>query len=257
MVVDGEDEKWIRETYAKVLTEIRNTGFDGRSFANTIQVILERDKNWVRWKNDICPPMDKTAAQARLNRATRDAGKDEETLKREDEERWNNAFRRFVPSSEGIDPDPPQPYGTENLEEIWEYQGVKELDDLKSPYEIPTIDRLANQLKGLEYRKESVRKKKGLPPRPPAIKAQSLQPAPRPPTETDPSSMDVDRKDPKLMASPARPSGSPAPRGPQYIFDLEQQETDPELQEFDYVRGLQLIPHSLLRHLIPRSVSNP
>lgn len=189
---------------------------------------------------------DKTAAQVRLNRTTRDAGKDEGPLKQEDEERWKNSFLRFVPSSECIDHDPLQPYGTEDLVEIWEYNGVKDLDGLKSHYDVPAVGRLAIQLKRLEHRKESIWKKKGLPPRPPAITAQNMRPAPRPTAEKDPSSMEVDRKDSKPAANPAMYSGLSAPGEPQYNFDLEQLETDPELQKYDYVRYPHLFSHSFL-----------
>lgn len=54
-----EDVTWIQETISKTYEEMRQTAPNGRAFADTIQIILEREKNWVSWKNDSCVPFDK------------------------------------------------------------------------------------------------------------------------------------------------------------------------------------------------------
>ena len=54
-----EDVKWVQETISKTYEEIRQTAPNGRAIADTIQTILEREKNWVKWKNDSCVPFDK------------------------------------------------------------------------------------------------------------------------------------------------------------------------------------------------------
>ncbi|KAH8119730.1 THO complex subunit 1 transcription elongation factor-domain-containing protein [Phellopilus nigrolimitatus] len=54
-----DDTKWAQDTIARVYEELRQTTPNGRAFAETVQTILEREKNWVQWKNDMCSPFDK------------------------------------------------------------------------------------------------------------------------------------------------------------------------------------------------------
>lgn len=43
-----DDAKWVQETIAKAYEELRQTTPNGRAFAETIQIILDRERNWVR-----------------------------------------------------------------------------------------------------------------------------------------------------------------------------------------------------------------
>jgi THO complex subunit 1 len=47
--LDPADAKWAQETMAKVYEELRQTAPNGRAFAETVQTILERENNWVRF----------------------------------------------------------------------------------------------------------------------------------------------------------------------------------------------------------------
>ncbi|KAK7040176.1 hypothetical protein VNI00_009982 [Paramarasmius palmivorus] len=124
------DAQWVQETYNKAMEELRQTSPNGRVFAETAAVILERDKNWVRWKNEMCLPFDKEPwsleieveeevdghvvkkkRKVGLEEATRDARQ----KLRESPEEW------------------PWKYGTEPLTEIWE-MGYRDLDDLQRPF---------------------------------------------------------------------------------------------------------------------------
>jgi len=45
--LDGEDVKWVQDTIARTYEELRLTAPNGRAFAETVQTILERERNWV------------------------------------------------------------------------------------------------------------------------------------------------------------------------------------------------------------------
>lgn len=51
--LEPDDVKWVQDTMAKVYEEMRATAPNGRAFADTIQVILERERNWVSSFEDI------------------------------------------------------------------------------------------------------------------------------------------------------------------------------------------------------------
>lgn len=56
----GPQEKWVRATIQKATEGLQQTAPGGRAFAETVQAVLERDRNWILWKNDLCtPPFDK------------------------------------------------------------------------------------------------------------------------------------------------------------------------------------------------------
>ena len=49
-----DDAKWVQDTLNRAFEEMRQTTPNGRVFAETVQTILERDGNWVRYKIDVC-----------------------------------------------------------------------------------------------------------------------------------------------------------------------------------------------------------
>lgn len=51
--LEPDDVKWAQETIAKVFEEMRATAPNGRAFADTIQIILERERNWVGPSGDV------------------------------------------------------------------------------------------------------------------------------------------------------------------------------------------------------------
>ena len=114
----------MQETIARATEELRQTAPSGRAFAETAQVILEREKNWIRWKNELCTPFDREPwgeevelpggekKRMGLQEATEEARK----RMKVDPEEW------------------PHRYGTAALTEIWE-MGYRDLSDLEHPFQ--------------------------------------------------------------------------------------------------------------------------
>lgn len=110
----------MQETTTKVLEELRQTTPNGRIFADTASAIIERDKNWVRWKNDLCPTFDKSpwheeAEGKRIGLFESTQGIREQSGKRAPDWKWS--------------------LGTEPLTEIWS-MGYNGLEDLEFPFQL-------------------------------------------------------------------------------------------------------------------------
>ncbi|KAL1676332.1 THO complex subunit 1 transcription elongation factor-domain-containing protein [Schizophyllum commune] len=54
--LEGENERWVVDTARKAMEELKQTTPNGRLFADTVSVILERERNWVAWKAATCLP---------------------------------------------------------------------------------------------------------------------------------------------------------------------------------------------------------
>lgn len=54
--LDPTDAVWVQDTIKSATKELENTQPHGKLFAETITVILQRDQNWVKWKNNLCRP---------------------------------------------------------------------------------------------------------------------------------------------------------------------------------------------------------
>ncbi len=88
-----------------------------------MQVILEREKNWVRWKNDMCTPFDREpwSEEIEVNGEKREVGLE--------------AVTEEVRKKMRMDPEPwPHGYGSAPLTEIWE-MGYRDLRDLEHPFQ--------------------------------------------------------------------------------------------------------------------------
>ncbi|KAG2149407.1 hypothetical protein BD769DRAFT_1624094 [Suillus cothurnatus] len=57
--LESADTQWVYDTITKASAELRSTAPNGPTFADTVNVILDREKNWVKWKNDLCAPFDR------------------------------------------------------------------------------------------------------------------------------------------------------------------------------------------------------
>jgi len=117
--LDGTDAQWVRETVNKATEELRQTTPNGRAFAETVNVILDREKNWVKWKNELCAPFDKEPWAEVVNGVK--VGLEEATRKirekmREDPKEWEWTL------------------GSEALTEIWD-MGYRDLSDLQNPFQ--------------------------------------------------------------------------------------------------------------------------
>ncbi|KAF8583173.1 hypothetical protein K439DRAFT_1617727 [Ramaria rubella] len=66
--LSASDAKWAQDTWEK--------GIDNdiqKAFSGTVAAVLERERNWIKWKNDLCPLFDNGAMQGRsLEEQTRD-----------------------------------------------------------------------------------------------------------------------------------------------------------------------------------------
>ena len=124
--LSGDDEKWVSETVQKTSEELRQTTPNGRAFAETVHVILEREKNWVRWKNELCAAFDKApwAQEVEIEEdgqlVKKRVGLEEATAElrskwRKEPEQWQYT------------------HGSAALTEIWE-MGYRDLSDLQMPF---------------------------------------------------------------------------------------------------------------------------
>ena len=48
-VLQPDDAKWVQDMITRSYEELRHTAPNGRAFAETVQIILEREKDWVRF----------------------------------------------------------------------------------------------------------------------------------------------------------------------------------------------------------------
>ena len=122
--LDDDGVQWVQETVARATEELRQTAPAGRAFADTVQVVLERERNWIRWKNELCTPFDREPWSAEVA--------DEETG--ETRRVGLEAATAGVRKKMKLDPEPwPYRYGSEPLTEIWE-MGYRDLSDLQHPF---------------------------------------------------------------------------------------------------------------------------
>jgi hypothetical protein len=119
--LEPSDAQWAQETMNKAIDELRQTTPNGRAFADTVNVILEREKNWVKWKNELCSPFDKepwfTLSEDGEKLGLEASTQDIRRKFREDPEEW------------------PWKLGSEPLTEIWQ-MGYRDLHDLESPFQL-------------------------------------------------------------------------------------------------------------------------
>lgn len=114
--LEPEDAQWVQEHIATATKELEMTIPNGRWFAEVAKTVIQRDTNWVRWKNVQCPPFEKerwsTVApdgkKLTLEQSTEAARK----KLREDPELWRYSK------------------GTNALTEIWD-DGYRSLEDLE------------------------------------------------------------------------------------------------------------------------------
>ncbi|KAJ7610875.1 THO complex subunit 1 transcription elongation factor-domain-containing protein [Roridomyces roridus] len=128
--------EWVQETYNKVMDELKQTTPNGRTFADTVAAILEREKNWVKWKNELCPTFDKAPWSAEIDGQKVDlegATRDVRRKMREPSEEW------------------PWRLGTEPLTEIWD-MGYRDLTDLQRPFHAGDVKDFVKRVKQIDGR---------------------------------------------------------------------------------------------------------
>ena len=57
--LEPDDAQWVQETITRTTEELEQMAPNGRAFSETVQVILEHEKTWIRWKNELCTPFDR------------------------------------------------------------------------------------------------------------------------------------------------------------------------------------------------------
>ncbi|KAI8980599.1 UDP-glucose 4-epimerase [Trametes punicea] len=144
--LEPADAQWVQETITRAMEELRQTAPNGRMFAETVQVILEREKNWVRWKNDLCPQFDREpwSEEIEVDGEKTRVGLEEATESvrkkmRMDPEEW------------------PYRYGSAPLTEIWE-MGYRDLRDLEHPFQPGDVKDFVKKVKQEDMRIEMRRK---------------------------------------------------------------------------------------------------
>ena len=111
--LEGDAIQWVSDTIARALEELRQTAPAGRVFADAVAGVLERERNWIRWKSDICSPFDREPLPGpNLEESTRSKREGMRT----DPEEW------------------PYSLGSAPLTEIWE-MGYRDLSDLENPFQ--------------------------------------------------------------------------------------------------------------------------
>jgi hypothetical protein len=111
--LEGDAVQWVSDTIVRALEELRQTAPAGRVFADAVVGVLERERNWVRWKNDTCPPFDRDPEpESTLEERT---SAKREAMRAEPEE-WTHSL------------------GSAPLTEIWE-MGYRDLGDLENPFQ--------------------------------------------------------------------------------------------------------------------------
>lgn len=57
--LNDEDTKWASSTRAAIATYLQQqgSGIEGKVYYRMVDTVLSRDKNWVRWKAENCPPI--------------------------------------------------------------------------------------------------------------------------------------------------------------------------------------------------------
>ncbi|KAF8913231.1 THO complex subunit 1 transcription elongation factor-domain-containing protein [Gymnopilus junonius] len=129
--LEDPEVQWVQETMTKVVEELKQTTPNGRIFADTVVTILERERNWVKWKNELCTPFDKEPWREMVNGVEVglfEATKNTRTAMRAPPEEWK------------------WKYGTEPLTEIWE-MGYARLDDLKLPFQTGDVKDFVKKIK--------------------------------------------------------------------------------------------------------------
>jgi hypothetical protein len=126
--LDADGELWVRDTINRAMEELRQTTPNGRIFAETVGTILEREKNWIKWKNEMCMPFDKEPyfEEVELD--------DEEGQKKKKKVGLLEATREARKKMRNAPADWQHKYGSESLTEIWE-MGYRDLRDLENPFE--------------------------------------------------------------------------------------------------------------------------
>jgi len=110
---------WVKQTRETIIEYLKNT-FEGAFYNRMVETVLSRDKNWVRWKIENCPPISLPSISP------------EEYISAKNQAKRSTANKRLRP----------KPMGALELSFLTESEGLGSLVTLKDPskYELPSID---------------------------------------------------------------------------------------------------------------------
>lgn len=117
-VLGEDDVKWATEMKSNI-TEYLKTATDGQYFLRMVETILSRDKNWVRWKIENCPLIERPAISP------------QEWTKTMEDAKANNTSKRIRPNAM-------QPLSLDFLQDGDDEKAVEVLKDPKR-YKLPEI----------------------------------------------------------------------------------------------------------------------
>ncbi|KIY50481.1 UDP-glucose 4-epimerase [Fistulina hepatica ATCC 64428] len=137
------DAQWTRDVIRRTIDEARQTLPNGRLFSETLATVLEREVNWVRWKNEMCPPFDLAPWIDEIDEEGSPSKKRKINL-----EESTRKIRRQM-----RDPPAKWPHelGSQPLSEIWE-MGYRELRDLENYFSPGNIKGDLKQVKAEDAR---------------------------------------------------------------------------------------------------------
>ncbi|CRG92773.1 THO complex subunit 1 [Talaromyces islandicus] len=117
--ISDEDAKWASQT-RDIVAQYLQQGADGKFYYRMVDTVLSRDKNWVRWKVENCPPIEKPAI------------KEEDHLQARENAAKLYASKRLRPT----------PMGSLDLKFLTEGDTASSLEQLKEPdrYGTPAAD---------------------------------------------------------------------------------------------------------------------
>lgn len=129
--LETAEAQWVQDTINKAMEELRQTAPNGRAFAETVSTILDKEKNWVKWKNELCAPFDKESWSVEIDgkrigllESTRDA----RAKMREPPKEWEHKL------------------GSAPLTDIWE-MGCRGLEDLRNPFQPGEVKNFVKRIK--------------------------------------------------------------------------------------------------------------
>jgi THO complex subunit 1 len=117
--------KWATESKRSIADYLKQ-GFEGPFFHRMVETVLTRDKNWVRWKIENCPPIERPTISA------------DDYLSAKATAKKSTANKRLRPKA----------MGSLELGFLTEVDGLGSMEKLKNPakYDIPSLESFKNKI---------------------------------------------------------------------------------------------------------------
>ncbi|KAH9980603.1 THO complex subunit 1 transcription elongation factor-domain-containing protein [Russula compacta] len=134
--LEGDAAQWVSDTIVRAHEELKQTAPAGRLFADAVAGVLERERNWVRWKNDLCSPFDREPV---LGSTLEERTRAKRGEMRAEPDEW------------------PHSLGSAPLTEIWE-MGYRDLWDLENLFQPGDVKDFVKKIKQEDNKIEMRRK---------------------------------------------------------------------------------------------------